>query len=130
MSRLNSNCKTRLVPPRVLDEVISVTPAIFPHCRSRGAATEVAMVSGSAPGSEAFTEMVGKSTAGRGATGSVRTARIPAMAMPKVSSVVATGLLMKMAERFIPVPYDRPREATLRVASCPGAMPAYRTRDR
>ena len=70
----------------------------------RGAATAVAMVSGLAPGSPALTWMVGKSTWGRGETGKKRKARIPARAMPTVSSVVATGLLMKGAEMFMPGP--------------------------
>ena len=48
--------------PRVLVDVISVTPAMRPSCRSSGVATAVAMVSGLAPGSPAETEMVGKST--------------------------------------------------------------------
>jgi hypothetical protein len=62
------------------------------------------MVSGSAPGRVAVTWIVGKSTWGSGDTGRKRAARIPARARPKVSRVVATGLLMKMAERFMPVP--------------------------
>ena len=45
--------------------------------------------------------MVGKSTCGSGATGSFKNARTPASAMPIVSSVVATGRLMKGAEMFI-----------------------------
>jgi hypothetical protein len=39
----------------------------------------------------ALTEMVGKSTWGRGATGSSKKARAPAAATPKVSRMVATG---------------------------------------
>ncbi len=81
-----------------------MTPAMRPNWRSRGAATEVAMVSGSAPGRLALTEMVGKSTWGRGETGKNRKARMPARARPTVSSVVATGRLMKGAEMFMPVP--------------------------
>ena len=53
-------------------EVISVTPAMAPSRRSSGAATELAMVSGSAPGLAAMTTMVGKSTLGSGATGRQR----------------------------------------------------------
>ena len=59
------------VIPRVLDEVISVTAAMRPNCRSSGVATDEAMVSGLAPGSAALTEMVGKSTCGRGDTGRI-----------------------------------------------------------
>jgi hypothetical protein len=53
-----------------------------------------AMVSGLAPGSDALTEMVGKSTCGSGDTGSSRNATAPASAMATSSSVVATGLRM------------------------------------
>src|ERR1035441_5341361 len=38
------------VLPRVLEEVISVTPAIWPSCRSRGVATDDAIISALAPG--------------------------------------------------------------------------------
>ena len=51
-----------LVVPRVLWEVISVIPEILPNWRSRGVATEAAIVSGLAPGRPALTEIVGKST--------------------------------------------------------------------
>ena len=57
------------VEPIPLDEVISVIPAMRPNCRSRGVATEEAMVSGLAPGSPAETLMVGNSTWGSGETG-------------------------------------------------------------
>ena len=66
-----------LVEPSVLDEVISVTAAMRPNCRSSGVATDDAMVSGLAPGRPAFTEMVGKSTCGSGDTGSSRNATTP-----------------------------------------------------
>ena len=46
--------------------------ATRPNWRSRGVATAEAMVSGLAPGSAAETWMVGKSTWGSGATGSMR----------------------------------------------------------
>ncbi len=55
--------------PRPLDEVISVTPAMRPNCRSSGVATDEAMVSGLAPGRPAPTLMVGNSTWGSGETG-------------------------------------------------------------
>ena len=57
------------VCPSELDDEISVTPAILPSRRSSGAATVVAMVTGSAPGRLAETRMVGSSTTGRLATG-------------------------------------------------------------
>ena len=41
------------------DDVISFTPEMTPRRRSSGVATEVAIVSGLAPGRLALTEMVG-----------------------------------------------------------------------
>ena len=52
-----------------LDELIVVTPSMVENSRSRGVATEAAIVSGLAPGSEALTRMVGKSTFGSALTG-------------------------------------------------------------
>jgi hypothetical protein len=49
------------------------------------------MVSGLAPGREACTDMVGKSTWGSDATGRRKKATIPVRITPSVSSVVATG---------------------------------------
>ena len=45
-------------------------PAMRPNWRSSGVATEEAMVSGLAPGSDAPTEITGKSICGSGETGS------------------------------------------------------------
>jgi hypothetical protein len=59
------------------------------------------MVSGLAPGNDADTDTVGKSTCGRGDTGRIRNATKPARAMATVSKVVATGRLMKISERFM-----------------------------
>jgi hypothetical protein len=101
MSRFRPNCMVMRVEPTELDEVISVTSAIEPRCRSSGLATLVATVSGLAPGSVACTEMVGKSTCGSGATGSFVNAKIPASAMPIASSVVATGREINGRDRFI-----------------------------
>src|SRR5208337_3360438 len=98
------------VLPRVLVEVISVTPAMWPNCRSRGVATDDAMISALAPGKPELTEIVGKSTSGRGATGSTLYATAPASATATVSKVVATGLRIKGAEMFMPAPpVPRPR---------------------
>ena len=44
-------------------------PAMVENCFSKGVATEEAMVSGLAPGREALTWIVGKSTFGRSLTG-------------------------------------------------------------
>ena len=56
--------------PSELVDVMSVSPAMRPSRRSSGVATAEAIVSGLAPGRLALTEMVGRSTFGRGATGS------------------------------------------------------------
>src|SRR6202453_2616755 len=101
MLRLRSNCRVTLVLPRELDEVISVMPAIWPNCRSKGVATEDAMICALAPGRLAETEIVGKSTWGRGETGSTLKAIPPAIAIAAVSRVVATGRRMKGAERVM-----------------------------
>src|SRR5258708_1453747 len=95
-----------LVDPRPLEEVIWVTPAMRPNCRSRGVATAEAMVSGLAPGRAAPTPMVGKSTCGNGATGRKRNATAPERNMAKVRSDVATGRRTKgpekLEEKFTP----------------------------
>ena len=69
MLRFRSNCRVMLVVPRKLEDVISVTPAMRPNCRSSGVATEDAMISGLAPGKVAATEIVGKSICGSAETG-------------------------------------------------------------
>ena len=69
-SRSRSNWRVRLVEPSELTEVISDSPAMRPKRRSSGVATAEAIVSGLAPGRPAETLMVGKSTRGKGATGS------------------------------------------------------------
>lgn len=79
------------VLPSELEEVISLTPAIRPVERSSGVATDEAMVSGEAPGSEALTMITGKSTCGSGATGSSRKPRMPHRVMASEMRIVATG---------------------------------------
>src|SRR5271170_7816697 len=101
MSRFKSNCSVIELEPSVLDEVISFTPAMWPSCRSSGAATDDAMISGLAPGSDAPMLMVGKSTCGNGATGNCKYATAPASAIAVVSSAVPTGRRMNGAEMFI-----------------------------
>src|SRR3984957_5043552 len=90
--------------PSELAEVISLTPAIWPNCRSSGVATEDAMISALAPGRLELTEIVGKSTCGRGETGNTWKAMAPAMATATVRSVVATGLWINGAEIFMTAP--------------------------
>src|ERR1019366_3859229 len=108
------------VLPSVLEEVISVTPAIWPNCRSRGVATDDAIMAALAPGKLALTEIVGKSTSGSGDTGRTSYATAPARAIATVSSVVATGRRMKGAEMFmLALPVLRPRfPARLICAQC------------
>src|SRR5580692_9868894 len=101
MLRLRSNCKVTPVWPCVLCAVISLTPEIRPKARSKGVATDEAMISGLAPGSEADTEMVGKSTWGRGETGRNLKATMPERATAAVRSVVAIGRRMKGEERLM-----------------------------
>ena len=89
--------------PSELEEVISVTPAMRPNWRSSGVATEEAMISGLAPGSDALTEIVGKSICGSGDTGNTKKATQPASAIATSSSVVATGRWINGADMFIGV---------------------------
>ena len=79
------------VDPKELVEVISVTPAILPKERSSGVATVAAIVSGLAPGRLADTEIVGKSTCGKGETGSSVNAVMPANTVAIINRVVAIG---------------------------------------
>src|SRR6266480_370216 len=72
------------------------------NCRSNGAATALAMISGLAPGKFAETLIVGKSTCGKGAVGSCKKATKPASAIAAVSNAVAIGRRMNGAE--IPSP--------------------------
>jgi hypothetical protein len=72
-----------------------------PNWRSSGVATADAIVSGLAPGRFAPTEMVGKSTCGRGETGRNRNATTPERKIAMVMSVVATGRRMKGAEKLV-----------------------------
>ena len=90
-----------LVEPSPLEEVICVTPAMRPNWRSSGVATADAIVSGLAPGKLAPTEIVGKSTCGKGATGRKRKATTPERKMAMVIRLVATGRRMKGAEKLV-----------------------------
>jgi (2R)-3-sulfolactate dehydrogenase (NADP+) len=72
MLRFRLNCRVIWVEPTVLTEFMSSRPSIVANCFSSGSATEEAMMSGLAPGSEAETTMVGKSTFGSAATDSSR----------------------------------------------------------
>ena len=65
------------------------------------------MISGLAPGNAAPTEIVGKSTCGRAATGNSLNATAPARAKATVRSVVATGRSMNGEDRLIANPPAR-----------------------
>src|ERR1700735_1094184 len=107
MLRLRSNWMVMEVVPRLLEDVISETPAMWPNCRSSGVATEEAMIWALAPGNEPDTEIVGKSTWGKGETGRTKNAIAPAMAIAMVSKVVATGRRINGSDGFmlaLPVP--------------------------
>ncbi len=69
MLRSRLNWMVIVVEPCELDEVIEEMPAMVVNCASSGVATADAMVWGSAPGSEALTRMVGKSTFGNSLIG-------------------------------------------------------------
>src|SRR5208283_1700027 len=103
MLRFKSNCRVTLVVPRLLDDVISVMPAILPNWRSKVVATEEAMISVLAPGKLAPTEIVGKSICGSGETGNSRKATAPARAMAAVRRAVATGRRINGEERLISI---------------------------
>ncbi len=59
MSRAVSNSSTTAVCPSVLLELMVVSPAMVENCFSNGSATELAIVSGSAPGKYAVTWITG-----------------------------------------------------------------------
>jgi hypothetical protein len=61
-----------LVLPRKLVELITEIPSMVENSFSKGSATEDAIFSGDAPGSEALTEMIGELKLGRAATGIFR----------------------------------------------------------
>src|SRR5690606_29136150 len=74
---------------------------ILENSRSRGVATEEAMVSALAPGSDALISIVGKSTSGSAATGRFTYASAPNSVIASITSMVATGRRMNGSESFI-----------------------------
>src|SRR5438067_1051173 len=95
--RDRSNWIVMLVDPSWLVEVIWVMPEIVLNWRSRGVATDDAIVSGLAPGKAAFTWIVGKSTLGKSLTGRARYAKTPKITIATISSVVMMGRRMNRA---------------------------------
>ena len=100
MLRSSENCSVICAVPSALVEVIESSDAMVENCFSSGVATAVAIVSGLAPGNDALTEMVGKSTAGKSETGNDRYASVPKNASPNVSSAVPTGRRTNGSEMF------------------------------
>ena len=72
MLRSSENCSVIVASPSVETEVMVSMPAIVENCFSSGVATAEAIVSGFAPGSCAWTWIVGKSTLGSALIGSSR----------------------------------------------------------
>ena len=62
MSRSRLNCSVTWLSPNELCDDMAASDGICPNCRSSGAVTRVAIVSGLAPGSCVVTCTVGKST--------------------------------------------------------------------
>jgi hypothetical protein len=79
-------------------------PAMVENWRSSGVATAAAIVSGLAPGSDAETWIVGKSTFGRSLMGSPRKAPMPKRTIPIMIRVVMTGRWMNRSENPIDGP--------------------------
>jgi hypothetical protein len=79
-------------------------PEMVENCLMSGVATEFAIVSGEAPGSEADTLMTGNSVRGSAATGRNMYAKIPLTTNAADISVVATGCRMQNSEMFIGAP--------------------------
>src|SRR6185437_688803 len=102
-----SNWTVICVEPSEEDELIDEMPEIVESWRSIGEATEAAIVSGLAPGRLAVIWMVGKSTAGKAATGNRRQAKAPKAINDAVNSVVRTGRRMQVSEMFIGFSYQR-----------------------
>ncbi len=59
IGRLRANCSVMLVDPRELEDDMLSMPAMLENAFSSGVATDEAMMSGLAPGSAAWTLIVG-----------------------------------------------------------------------
>src|SRR5215470_9297366 len=118
MSRLRSNCNAIEVEPCELVALIVSMPEMVENCLMSGVATELAIVSGEAPGSEADTLMVGNSVRGSAATGRNMYAKMPLMTNAADINVVATGWRMQNSEMFICAHPNRRRAAHRRHRPC------------
>jgi hypothetical protein len=86
------------VEPSEFDVEMLSMPAIVANCFMSGVATEVAIVSGEAPGREADTLITGNSACGRAATGKSDQANRPPMIIATDISIVATGLRIQNSD--------------------------------
>jgi hypothetical protein len=102
--RESANCSVTWVEPSIERDVIESRPAMVENWRSRGVATDAAIVSGEAPGRFAETWIVGKSTLGRSEIGRSRYAMMPKRRIPAITSVVATGRRTKISDRLTSSP--------------------------
>src|SRR5690606_7566322 len=127
MSRSISNINEMRVEPSELRELISLSPAMEPKDCSSGVATLEAMVSGLAPAMLADTEIMGKSTWGKGATGRKIKASPPDNTMARHSNVVATGRMMKTENSLMGWPRHRQDAGCERYGH---AAPGGRTADK
>ena len=130
MLRSSANWIVICVDPRFEIDVMLSMPAIVENCFSSGVATADAIVSGLAPGSDAETWIVGKSTVGRSLTGRRRYAVIPNTTRPSMNSTVVTGRRMNSAERFIRrFPRPVPPTAAPPASVAPSRRPSRQARD-
>lgn len=93
----------------MLVECMESMPGMDDSWRSKGVATDAAIISGLAPGSEAVIVMVGYSTFGKSLTGRDRYANTPKKSTVSASSRLATGRRMKTAQGFTVDPREQPR---------------------
>jgi hypothetical protein len=82
---------------------MELMPSIVENWRSKGVATEEAIVSGLAPGRLAVIKRVGKSTFGSSLTGKSLYPKIPNIRIPNITRVVMTNRLMKISDMFIEI---------------------------
>src|ERR1700733_12990490 len=101
ISRSRLNWIVIEVEPSALEDDIDAMSGIFEKLLSRGDATADAIVSGVAPGREAETTIVGKSTLGSSLTGRLAYPKTPNMTSAAMSNVVMTGFRIKISEIFI-----------------------------
>src|SRR5438132_11081370 len=87
--------------PSPLTDVIESTPAMAANSFSSGVAMDAAIVEGLAPGMLVDTEMVGKSTFGRAATGRKKSPTRPTRVIAKDNDVVMTGRCIHSSQSVI-----------------------------